>query len=243
VTFLGLVRNHNVGRRVHYLEYEAFEPLAVKAFGRIAEEKRALARAALALHHRIGRLEIGEASGHCRRICASTRRARGLPLRHRAGQADRLIGNASFRGRRRLDRSTADPEDRNALASGAGGMRVTVRLRGSATSPGRRNWPVKCRRLDHRHGLANWPGNTRNWNTTSGRFLGQRRLRTNGPHVTATKWHFCRPSPGIITITAERSPSKPGSAYSASSAVKRVVVDKLNAVEQRTTSSCADRNE
>jgi molybdopterin synthase catalytic subunit len=28
VTFLGLVRNHNAGRRVHYLEYEAFEPLA-----------------------------------------------------------------------------------------------------------------------------------------------------------------------------------------------------------------------
>ena len=27
VTFLGLVRNHNAGRRVRYLEYEAFEPL------------------------------------------------------------------------------------------------------------------------------------------------------------------------------------------------------------------------
>ena len=36
VTFLGLVRNHNVGRRVRYLEYEAYEPLAVKAFERIA---------------------------------------------------------------------------------------------------------------------------------------------------------------------------------------------------------------
>jgi len=47
VTFLGLVRNHNMGRRVHYLEYEA------------------AARwpdARLALHHRVGRLEIGEAS-------------------------------------------------------------------------------------------------------------------------------------------------------------------------------------
>ena len=28
VTFLGLVRNHNVGRRVRHLEYEAYEPLA-----------------------------------------------------------------------------------------------------------------------------------------------------------------------------------------------------------------------
>ena len=63
VTFLGLVRNHNVGRRVHYLEYEAFEPLAIKAFHRIADEARGRwPGASLALHHRIGRLEIGEAS-------------------------------------------------------------------------------------------------------------------------------------------------------------------------------------
>ena len=63
VTFLGLVRNHNGGRRVRYLEYEAYEPLADKAFRRIAAE--AAARwpgAALALHHRIGRVEIGDAS-------------------------------------------------------------------------------------------------------------------------------------------------------------------------------------
>ena len=32
VTFLGLVRNHNLGRSVRYLEYEAYEPLALKAF-------------------------------------------------------------------------------------------------------------------------------------------------------------------------------------------------------------------
>lgn len=63
VTFLGLVRNHNVGRSVRYLEYEAYEPLAVKAFDRIAAEIRVRwPGACLALHHRIGRLEIGEAS-------------------------------------------------------------------------------------------------------------------------------------------------------------------------------------
>ena len=38
VTFLGLVRNHTVGRRVRHLEYEAYEPLALKAFERIAAE-------------------------------------------------------------------------------------------------------------------------------------------------------------------------------------------------------------
>jgi len=63
VTFLGLVRNHNAGRSVRYLEYEAYEPLALKAFERIAGEIRdRWPSVRLALHHRIGRLNIGEAS-------------------------------------------------------------------------------------------------------------------------------------------------------------------------------------
>ena len=63
VTFLGLVRNHNMGRRVRYIEYEAYEPLALKAFERIAHEIGSRwTGARLALHHRVGRLEIGEAS-------------------------------------------------------------------------------------------------------------------------------------------------------------------------------------
>jgi len=63
VSFLGLVRNHNLGRSVRYLEYEAYEPLALKAFERIAAEVRdRWPGARLALHHRIGRLQVGEAS-------------------------------------------------------------------------------------------------------------------------------------------------------------------------------------
>jgi len=63
VTFVGLVRNHNAGRRVRYLEYEAYEPLALKAFERIALEIRdRWPSVRLALHHRIGRLNVGEAS-------------------------------------------------------------------------------------------------------------------------------------------------------------------------------------
>jgi len=63
VTFLGLVRNHNLGRSVRYLEYEAYEPLALRAFERIAAEiAERWPGARLALHHRIGRLQIGEAS-------------------------------------------------------------------------------------------------------------------------------------------------------------------------------------
>jgi len=62
-SFLGLVRRHNKGRNVLRLEYEAYEPLARRAFDRIAAEvQERWPGAALGLHHRIGRLEIGEAS-------------------------------------------------------------------------------------------------------------------------------------------------------------------------------------
>jgi len=62
-TFVGVVRATHQGRRVRYLEYEAYEPLALRAFFRIGEE--AAARwpgSRLGIHHRVGRLEIGEAS-------------------------------------------------------------------------------------------------------------------------------------------------------------------------------------
>lgn len=63
VTFAGLVRDHNQGRQVKFLEYEAYEPLAIRALQRIIDEARELwPGARLAVHHRLGRLEIGEAS-------------------------------------------------------------------------------------------------------------------------------------------------------------------------------------
>ena len=62
-SFLGTVRNENQGHQVDYLEYEAYEPLAVKAFQRIADESTQLwPDTQLAVHHRIGRLHVGEAS-------------------------------------------------------------------------------------------------------------------------------------------------------------------------------------
>ncbi|HTM02010.1 MAG TPA: molybdenum cofactor biosynthesis protein MoaE [Vicinamibacterales bacterium] len=62
-SFIGLVRDHNQGRRVSFLEYEAYEPLAVRALNLILDESRsAWPTARLAVHHRIGRLDIGEAS-------------------------------------------------------------------------------------------------------------------------------------------------------------------------------------
>jgi len=63
VTFLGTTRNETGGRRVLYLEYEAYEDMAGKMLARIADEvaaKWGIHRASIA--HRFGRLEIGEVS-------------------------------------------------------------------------------------------------------------------------------------------------------------------------------------
>lgn len=60
-SFEGWVRDRNEGREVLRLEYEAFEPLAVKEGGRIiaeATERFGIERAACV--HRLGALEIGE---------------------------------------------------------------------------------------------------------------------------------------------------------------------------------------
>src|SRR5687768_18188259 len=62
-TFIGLVRDNNVNRRVTHLEYEAYEPMAVKALEQIRDEAaREWPGTRLAVHHRVGRLAIGDAS-------------------------------------------------------------------------------------------------------------------------------------------------------------------------------------
>ncbi len=61
VTFAGVVRNHNNGRAVERLEYEAYEVLAVAEGRRIVEE--ALEKfdvLCVECEHRVGLLEIGE---------------------------------------------------------------------------------------------------------------------------------------------------------------------------------------
>lgn len=61
VTFTGIVRNHFGGRATAFLEYEAFAPMAVKVFGEIAAQAQARwSTGAIAIHHRVGRLAIGE---------------------------------------------------------------------------------------------------------------------------------------------------------------------------------------
>jgi molybdopterin synthase catalytic subunit len=62
-TFVGRVRNENAGRRVLWLDYEAYAPLAVSVFERIAREAaERWPDVTLTIAHRVGRLSIGEAS-------------------------------------------------------------------------------------------------------------------------------------------------------------------------------------
>lgn len=62
-TFVGRVRRQNAGRAVLWLEYEAFAPLAISSFERIAREaEERWPGVKLAIAHRVGRLAIGEAS-------------------------------------------------------------------------------------------------------------------------------------------------------------------------------------
>jgi molybdopterin synthase catalytic subunit len=61
--FEGIVRNHTHGRLTLFLDYEAYEEMAVKQMEELAE--RALAQFKIrdvAIIHRLGRLEIGETS-------------------------------------------------------------------------------------------------------------------------------------------------------------------------------------
>jgi molybdopterin synthase catalytic subunit len=61
--FVGVVRNENQGRRVERLEYEAYEEMALPLMEEIAAETRNRHPVSeVRLVHRLGRLEVGEAS-------------------------------------------------------------------------------------------------------------------------------------------------------------------------------------
>ena len=85
--FVGVVRDNNLGRDVDYLEYEAYPPMAVKKMREIAQELHSRWEITdVAMHHRTGRLEIGEASVAI--AVASPHRKDGLEACHYA--IDRL---------------------------------------------------------------------------------------------------------------------------------------------------------
>ena len=64
VVMSGTVRNKTLGREVLFLEYQAYQPMALKVFEHIATEikDRWSDTNAVAIHHRVGKLTIGEIS-------------------------------------------------------------------------------------------------------------------------------------------------------------------------------------
>ncbi len=116
--FVGLVRDHNAGRRVRWLEYEAYPALALKAFEKIADEASAAwTDTRLAISHRIGRLEIGEASVVI--AAASPHRAEAFAACRYAIERvkqiapiwkhEHFVGGESW-----IEGATADPDDERA---------------------------------------------------------------------------------------------------------------------------------
>lgn len=63
VVFDGVARNNTKGRPTRFLEYEAYEPMALRELEKLAAEIAAREGVGnVAIVHRLGRLEIGEAS-------------------------------------------------------------------------------------------------------------------------------------------------------------------------------------
>ena len=117
-SFVGLVRDHNQGRRVLHLEYDAYEPLAVRGLDRIREEAAERWPAArLMIHHRIGRLSIGEASVAI--AAASPHRADAFAAcRYAIERIKQIVPIWKHEffdgGDVWIEGATADPEDREA---------------------------------------------------------------------------------------------------------------------------------
>jgi molybdopterin synthase catalytic subunit len=114
-SFTGLVRDENEGRKVSFLEYEAYEPLAVRALDRILDEARAeWPSARLGVHHRIGRVNPGDASVVI--VAASPHRAAAFAAcRYAIERVKQIVPiwkHEHFEGGEVwLEGATADPED------------------------------------------------------------------------------------------------------------------------------------
>lgn len=61
-TFLGTARGENEGRKVLHLEYEVHESMARKQFAKLAATLRERGAWHVAIHHRRGRVEVGQVS-------------------------------------------------------------------------------------------------------------------------------------------------------------------------------------
>jgi molybdopterin synthase catalytic subunit len=64
VVMSGTVRNQTEGKAVEYLEYQAYQPMAIAVFNSIAVQIRQQWQDVnrIVIHHRVGKLKIGEIS-------------------------------------------------------------------------------------------------------------------------------------------------------------------------------------
>jgi molybdopterin synthase catalytic subunit len=114
-SFVGLVRGRNLDRDVMFLEYEAYQPLALRAFSRIEQEvDEAWPSAIIGIHHRTGRLEVGDASVVI--VAASAHRADAFAASRyvieRVKQIAPIWKREHFSGGQVwIEGATADPDD------------------------------------------------------------------------------------------------------------------------------------
>jgi molybdopterin synthase catalytic subunit len=120
-TFVGVVRATHHGRRVTYLVYEAFDALAERVFDRIQTEAAdAWPAATVGIHHRVGRLDIGEASVLV--AAAAAHRAEAFQVCRYAIERVKQIAPVWKHeffddGEAWVEGAVADPDDENARAT------------------------------------------------------------------------------------------------------------------------------
>lgn len=116
--FLGAVRAENLGRTVQHLEYEAYEPLATRSFELIAGEVAdRWPGVILAIHHRLGRLDIGEVSVGIAALAAHRAEAFAASRYaiERVKQIAPIWKREAFEGGEVwIEGATADPDDERA---------------------------------------------------------------------------------------------------------------------------------
>jgi molybdopterin synthase catalytic subunit len=85
--FVGVVRDENEGRPVTLLEYEAYASMAHKEMRAIAAEiEREIGEVRVAVLHRVGKLQIGDAAV----VCAASAPHRGEAFRACRALIDRI---------------------------------------------------------------------------------------------------------------------------------------------------------
>jgi molybdopterin synthase catalytic subunit len=64
VLMSGMVRKQTAGRAVDYLDYQAYEPMALRVFTQITRDIQRMYPdvSRVAIHHRLGKLSVGEIS-------------------------------------------------------------------------------------------------------------------------------------------------------------------------------------